>query len=64
MYLRINKFTQRSFAAHAGIDEAKMSRLLNSPSIPNVKTIRIIEKATNGQVTWIDLIAPRVSNDK
>jgi transcriptional regulator with XRE-family HTH domain len=61
-YLKLNKLKQRDFAKIAGIDEAMMSRLINHYEIPKIKTIKIIEKATNGQVSWVDLVEHRVMN--
>ena len=55
-YLKLNKLKQREFAKIA----AMMSRLINHHEIPKIKIIKIIEKATKGQVTWIDLIEHRV----
>jgi transcriptional regulator with XRE-family HTH domain len=61
-YLKLNKLKQRDFAKIAGIDEAMMSRLINHYEIPKIKTIKIIEKATHGQVSWVDLVEHRVKD--
>jgi transcriptional regulator with XRE-family HTH domain len=61
-YLKLNKLKQRDFAKIAGIDEAMMSRLINHHEIPKIKIIKIIEKATHGQVSWVDLVEHRVKD--
>lgn len=62
-YLKINKLTQRTFAQRIKLDEATVSRLIAGPQMPSITTIRKVRDGTNNQVTWVDLIAPKVNEN-
>lgn len=62
-YLQLKGLTQKEFAEAAKITESTVSRLLNSTKIPERKTIKAVEKATNNMVTWVDLIAQKVTDN-
>jgi transcriptional regulator with XRE-family HTH domain len=59
-YLKLKGLSQKDFAKLSKLDEATVSRLISGPQMPNITTIRAVEKATDKQVTWVDLIAPKV----
>ena len=52
--------TQRDFAKAVKLDEATVSRLISGPQMSTSSTIKKVEKYTKKQVTWVDLIAPKV----
>tara|TARA_R110002073_G_scaffold316011_1_gene488747 strand:+ start:185 stop:418 length:234 start_codon:yes stop_codon:yes gene_type:complete len=59
-FLKLTRMTQRDFAKAVNLDEATVSRLISGPQMPTSSTIKKVEKFTKKQVTWVDLIAPKV----
>jgi transcriptional regulator with XRE-family HTH domain len=59
-FLKLKRMTQRDFAKAVKLDEATVSRLISGPQMPTSSTIKKVEKYTKKQVTWVDLIAPKV----
>lgn len=57
-YLRRNRtvFTSKEFAERIGIAPSNFSKVANGHSIPSVSLAKRIEKATNGDLKWHDLI--------
>lgn len=62
-YLKINGINQRDFSKLSGVDPATVSRLCKGKHMPTPKTIKAVEKATKGKVTWVDLISQYVGDD-
>lgn len=55
IYLKKEGLTQDEFAMKSNVDPATISRLINKPYVCRLRTAKSIEKASYGQVTWIDL---------
>lgn len=56
-YFLLTGTTQTFLAKKAGISRVTLSNILIKKILPNLKTARAIEKATDGQVTlydWLD----------
>lgn len=51
---------QRTFAALVGVDEARLSLLVNGKAKPTVEQVARIEEATGGAVKASDWLMPQV----
>jgi transcriptional regulator with XRE-family HTH domain len=55
-YLTKNKITQKKFANFVGISESKLSLILIEKQIPFVSEALLIERATEYQVSAIEIL--------
>ena len=57
-YLFYSEMTVSDFAKIADLNNAFLSRVLNGKTIPSAKTLRVIERVTNGKVTTKTALLP------
>ena len=58
-YLKANNLTHEKFGLLVGVSKPQITRIINRKRTPSVRLIEAIKKATNGQVTYEDLINPK-----
>ena len=56
-YLKKNKTTQTKFAEISGVKRCLLSTYITGCRYPSYRTALKIEKATNGEVTVLDMIS-------
>ena len=63
-YLFYSQMTVKDFAKIADLSNAFLSRVINGKATPSAKTLRIIERVTNGRVrvetAFLPIIMPKV----
>ncbi len=57
-YLFYSRMTVKDFAKIADLSDAFLSRVINGKSIPSPKTLRCIERVTNGRVKTTTAFLP------
>lgn len=57
-YLFYSNMTVKDFAKIADFNNAFLSRILNGKHMPSAKTLRAIERVTNGKVRADTILAP------
>lgn len=57
-YLRSRRFflSHREFASKIGLAPTNLSRILNGHTLPGVALAKKIEKATDGEIKWHEII--------
>lgn len=55
-YLSVNSMTHEEFSQKVNISRTQITKIINNKVKPSVNLVKKIKEATNGEVTYEDLI--------